>query len=248
MTDSLLVLGIILAGIILTVAGTLVLRRWRLSFRPLRGFSALTTLAGEAIESDRTVHVALGNAGVGRESTVTALAGNELLGFLAERAAIGDRSPTVTMSDPLGLAVAQDTLRATFARAEVIDRYDPGAVLWIPNGPSSLAYGAGAANFAADQNASANVMIGRFGPELAFIAEMGTRRDLVQVAGSDLLEGQAIAYVMADMPLIGEEMFVGAAYLEKDAVQRGAVLAQDVLRYVMIAFIVLGVIIATLTN
>ncbi|MBN1287984.1 MAG: hypothetical protein JXB47_21480 [Anaerolineae bacterium] len=248
MSDNLLALVIIIVGAALTISGVIVLRRWRLGFRPLRGFAALTTLAGEAIESDRTVHVALGDAGVGRESTLTALAGSELLGFLAERAAIGERSPLATMSDPLGLAVAQDTLRATFARAEAPERYDSGAAVWVPGGPSSLAYGAGAANFAADRDASANVIVGRFGPEMAFIAEMGARRELVQIAGSDLVEGQAVAYVMTDMPLLGEEMFVGAAYLEKDPVQRGGVLAQDVLRYVMIALIVVGVVIATLTN
>ncbi len=247
MSDSVLILAIILLGVVLTIVGAVLIKRWRLVFRPLRGYAALTTLAGEAIEGDRTVHVSLGNAGVGQESTLTALAGIELLHFLTTRAAIGDRSPTVTMSDPLGLALSQDTLRVTLAHAGAPERYVSTAALWLPNGPNALAFGAGAAAHAADANASANVLLGRFGAEIAFIAEMGARHDLVQIAGSDLLEGQAVAYVMSDMPLIGEEIFVGGAYLARGPVCRGGVLAQDVLRWVMIAFIIIGFVLASIT-
>jgi hypothetical protein len=245
--DSVLVAGVIALGLVFTIVGTMLVRRWRPALRPIRAFAAMPPLVDEAIESDRSVHFSLGNAGVGEQSTLTALAGAEVLHTLTERAAIGDRSPTVTMSDALGLALAQDTLRRAYAARGMPDRFRATAASWLPNGPNSLAFAAGAASLAADENASANVLVGRFGPEMIVIGEMGARRDMLQVAGSDLLEGQAVAYAISDMPLIGEEMFVGGAYLSRDPVHRGSVLAQDALRVVMIVAIVLAFIVATLT-
>jgi hypothetical protein len=246
-SDNVLVLGIVILVVGFTGAGTFVLRRLRLTYRPLKPFAALTTLAGEAIESDRTVHVSFGHAGVGGETTLTALAGADLLRFLSERSAIGDRPPTATMSDPLGLALAQDAVRSALAAGGALEKYRPAAAVWVPDGSAPVAFGAGAASLAADEGASANVMVGRFGPEMAFIAEMGARRDLVQIAGSDQPEGLAVAYVMSDMPLLGEEMFVGSAYLSRDPVSRGSVLAQEALRALVVAAIVIGVVIATLS-
>ncbi len=247
MSDNLLVAVVIVLALGFTLVGTVLWRRWRLSLRPIRAFAALPALVDEAIESDKTVHVSFGNAGVGAETTLTALVGAEVLDTLAERAAIGDRSPIVTLSDPLGLALAQDTLRRAYTARGVPKRFDNLAATWLPQGPGSLAFAAGAASLAADENASANVLIGRFGTEMIVIGEMGARHDAVQVAGSDLLEGQAAAFAMSDMPLIGEEMFVGGAYLSQDPVKRGGVLAQDALRIGLIVIIVVGFIIATLT-
>lgn len=247
MNDNTLVVVILLIALALTLAGTALMRRWRLSLRPLRAFGTLPTLVDEAIESDRTVHVSFGHAGVGAETTLTAVVGAEALQAMTERAAIGDRSPLVTLSDPLGLALAQDTLRRGYRARGVPDRYDNLAAVWLPQGPGSLAFAAGAASLAADQDASANVMIGRFGAEMIVIGEMGARRDAAQVAGSDLLEGQAVAFAISEMPLIGEEMFVGGAYFSRDLVKRAGVLAQDVLRLGIIVIIVLSFIIATLT-
>lgn len=246
MSDNLLVGGIVVIGLALTLIGTALVRRWRLALRPIRAFAALPALVDEAIESDRTVHVSFGNAGVGAETTLTALVGAEALQALAERAAIGDRSPVVTLSDPLGLALAQDSLRRAYIARGVPGRFDNMAAMWLPQGPGSLAFAAGAASLASDERASANVLIGRFGAEMVVIGEMGARREMTQVAGSDVLEGQAVAYAVSEMPLIGEEMFVGGAYLSRDPVKRGGVLAQDALRIGVIVVVVVSFIVASL--
>jgi hypothetical protein len=247
MSDSVLVAVVVVAALALTLFGGVLLRRWRLSLRPIRAYAALPTLVDEAIESDRTVHVSFGNAGVGAETTLTALVGAEALATLAERAAIGERSPLVTVSDPLGLALAQDTLRRGYAARGALARFNRLAATWLPQGPGSLAFAAGAASLASDEGCSANVLIGRFGAEMIVIGEMGARRGATQVAGSDLLEGQAVAFATSEMPLIGEEMFVGGAYLSDDPVKRGGVLAQDALRAAVIVIIVVSFIVATLT-
>jgi len=247
-SDGLLAVGVVVLGAVLTVAGTLLLRRRRLAVRTIPAFRTMPTAVDEAIESDRGLHISWGDAGVGGQSTLTALAGAQVVHALTERAAIGDRSPTVTMSDPLGLALAQDTLRRAYAARGLPNRFRATSAAWLPSGPGSLAFAAGAASLASDDNVSANVLIGRFGIEMIVIAEMGARRDIIQVAGSDTrLEGQAVAYVISETPMLGEEMFAGGAYLSRDPVSLGGLLAQDVLRWLMILFILLGFILATLT-
>ena len=95
---------------------------------------------------------------------------------------------------------------------------------------------------------SANILAGRFGTEVALILEAGARRDLPAVAVSDSLEGQAVAYAFASEILIGEEMFAAGTYLSDSSAQRGATITIDVLRWLLVAVLFGGLIIALLNG
>jgi hypothetical protein len=95
-----------------------------------------------------------------------------------------------------------------------------------------------------DDNVGANFMVGSFGPELALIADAAYRRNQPLIAASDQLEGQAVAFAVSDKPLIGEEIFAAGAYLGSDAPQMGSVITQDVLRWLLIAAIVVTAVLA----
>jgi hypothetical protein len=90
------------------------------------------------------------------------------------------------------------------------------------------------------------VLIGSFGPEVVLMAEAGRRQRIPQTIGSDRLEAQATAYAMADYPLIGEEIYTARAYIKGDSPSMGSIATQDILRWVAIGAIVVGLIIKTL--
>jgi hypothetical protein len=79
-----------------------------------------------------------------------------------------------------------------------------------------------------------NVLAGSYGSELALIADAAMRRGQHFIATSDQLEGQAVALVMSDQPLIGEEIFAAGAYLGQAANQIASVVTLDVLRWLLI--------------
>jgi hypothetical protein len=213
--------------------------RWRIfQFRPIAAYSALPMLVGEAVESDKTVHVSFGSSAVRDSTTLTALATAEILYHVAERSSLADKPSVVTVSDPITLGLGQDTLRRAYKARGRLAKYRSTMARWYPQGPQSLAFAAGAGETILDEDASLNVMVGRFGPEMMLAAENAIRYNRLLITQSDQVEGQAVAYAVSETPLIGEELYVGGAYLSESPLQIGGVLAQDVLRYIVIATII----------
>lgn len=234
---------IIVFALAVTVLATQVARRRRESFplRPLPAYDAMPQIVGAAIEADRPMLVSFGGAGLGGSSTLLTLASAELFYQVAQRAAAGTVSPILAVSDPSAIALGYGTLRRAYATRGRLDRYRGSGVRWYPAGPRSLAFAAALTATMSSDQVSGNVLVGSYGMELALILDASNRRRLASVAASDQLEGQAIAWVLSERPLIGEEMFVAGAYLGDNATQLGSVVALDTLRGVLIA----GIIVAT---
>jgi hypothetical protein len=234
-------MGILLYVIILLAALIAIVAALRPQLFPLRrigAYAAIPQLAGEAVEMGKAVHVSLGSSAIRETSTLSALAGAEILYHIAERAALSDKPTVVTLSDPITLALGQDTLRRAYKARDALNKYRSTLARWYPQGPQSLAFAAGAGTTMLDEDASTNVLVGRFGEELMLIAENAIRYDRQVVAHSDQIDGQAIAYVVSDAPLIGEEMYAGGGYLGRTPLLIGSVVAQDALRYIVITIII----------
>ena len=60
------------------------------------------------------------------------------------------------------------------------------------------------------------------------------------MAGSDNLTAQAVIYASAQEPLVGEEMFSAGAYVESSPLHSASVTVQDILRWLVIAAMVVG--------
>lgn len=231
--ETLILYLVILIGFVFTFVVAIRLRN--VPLRPIPAYEALSPAAGEAVEADKSIHISLGSSAVREESTLSALAGAEILYFIAERAAIGDKPTLVTTSDPLTLGLAQDALRRAYKARGKANRFRPTLARWYPQGPMSLAFAAGVGGALRDEDILSNVLVGRFGSELALLAESAVRADKLVIAHSDRVEGQAVAYAISRTPLIGEELYVSAGYLRGNPLGVGGVVALDVLRYLVIA-------------
>ena len=238
---------IIVAAFATLAIGSQFVRRKRTAF-PLHAISEYQMLpdqVGLAIEQGRGVHVSFGNAGIGGGSTAAALATNELLYQIAWRASVGGTVPLATMSDPTSVPLSYGTLQAALRRRGAVPRrsFDP-AVQWYAGGARSLAFAGIITGTMANDRSAYNVLAGSFGAELALPLLASHRARAVSLATSDQLEGQAIAYGMADHALLGEELFSAGAYLGDSATAVGSALTQDVLRLVVIVALVLASIVA----
>ncbi|MFP4323322.1 MAG: DUF6754 domain-containing protein [Anaerolineales bacterium] len=240
-------IGLVLIALLSSYLGSIVVRQRRtpLDLRPLPGYAVLPRLLDASVESDRPAHISLGAASIGDQGTGAALAAAEITYYLTRRLSFERRLPLITTSDPLTLLVATDTLRRAYIARDNLDAFRPNAIAWYPQGERSLAFAAGVSSLAASEQSTAHLLLGTYGAELALIGESAARHRQQMVANSTLLEGQAVAYAMADETLIGEELFVGSAYLDRDNVlHMSTLIAQDTLRWVVIA----GILIAILVN
>lgn len=213
--------------------------------RRMEAFAHLEDVVDEALETGESLHLALGTGGIGGAATSDALAGLTALAYLAERSVGTDLRILVTLADPTLLPAAQDTVRRSYEHHGDPARYDPDRIRWIA--PSPSAYAAGVAGLLDRETLGANVMIGGFGDEFLLISENGARRGLTQVGGASSPDVLPFVEASVDYPLWGEEIYAGGAYLARLPDHQASLVAQDWLRTAVIAAIVMGVLISTLT-
>ncbi|HVO43209.1 MAG TPA: DUF6754 domain-containing protein [Aggregatilineales bacterium] len=231
--------GVILLALVGTLSAALLYRRFVL--RPIEGYQTLRLTIDRALETNTAVHVSFGASALREESTLSAIASAGVLYYVAARATLADRPTITTMSDPVTLGLGQDTLRRAYRSRGALNNYVPSQARWYPSGPLSLAFAAGVGAEITDSDVYANILTGRFGVELMLMAEQPIRYNRPIVAHSDRIDGLAVAYVVSETPLLGEELYAGSGYLDPTPLHVGGVIAQDLLRFaVIIGLIVLA--------
>jgi hypothetical protein len=85
-----------------------------------------------------------------------------------------------------------------------------------------------------NENVSANIMIGHFGPEAGLLTEASDRENVVSIGASDELSGQAVLFANTNEALIGEELFATGAYLGSGPSHTASLIVQDILRWIVI--------------
>jgi hypothetical protein len=234
-------LGVLAIGILVVVLILVALpARRRVAVRDIDAYARMPGMVGRTIEADRPLHLSLGSAGIGGESTVLAVASAELAYYLTREAAIGDDSPIFTLSSTAAIPLAQDALRRAYVARGFAERFQPTATRWFPAGTRSLTFAAALSALIHVEDLGGNVLAGSHGPELGLVMLSATRMKLPTLAVSDQLEGQAVAYAFSDAPLIGEEVFVSAAYLDDAPGATKVAVTLDILRYVLILVLFVG--------
>ncbi|MCI0474715.1 MAG: hypothetical protein L0Y55_00555 [Anaerolineales bacterium] len=226
----------------------------RFALRPIAAYAALKGLFARSAEAGQPVHLSLGTTGVGDQFTADTTAALNVLEYLAERGAISAAPLLVTLAHPTALPVAQDILRRVYRQMGMPEEYEPTRARLLAPDPLSastprqdaFAYAVGAMRLLTQQKLVANVMIGRFGDEFLLMSEAGAQRALTQIGGTSAPE--VLPFVNATMthPLIGEEIYAGGAYLSGKPAHVSSLLAQDIMRWLIVAGVVGAIVFRTL--
>jgi hypothetical protein len=231
--------GLLVLATILLLALTLWRRRSPASFRLIDAYERLNRSVGLAVENGTRLHISLGRGNLFTARGGSALAGLAMLRRLAERTSVSDRPPVVTSGDASLAILSQDTLQSGYraAGAEEQYRFSTGRL----TGLTPFSYAAGAIPTIHDENVSANIIMGDLGTESALLAEASDRENTNLIAASDNLSAQSVFYASAQDPLIGEELFAAGAYVGAGAAHEASLNVQDVLRWLIILALIIGV-------
>lgn len=229
-----LMLIIISAGLLYWLSARVEAGR-RVYLRKLVGFEALRAQSAKSIETGKSVHLSVGRADLAGQASQTSISALTALDYVAEDACASDVPPMTTCGDGTLMIAAQDSLRAAYEAAGRRIDYSPITVQYIAAQNQPMTYAAGASDIINRADPGSNIMIGRFGAELAIVAESAERGELEQVLGSDDPTAMAIASVISDKVLLGEEVFVSGAYLQGLPSQLASIQLQDILRAIAIA-------------
>ena len=212
--------------------------------RPIRAFQRLRRAIGLAVEDGTRMHVSIGQASIVGPNNASALVGLSTIERIGQMSSISDRPPVVTSGDGTLAILSEDTLRAAYRTTNNLELYNPTQARL--SGPTPFSYIAGTLPVIWDERVSANILVGSFGPEVALLAEASDAEGAFLLAASDSIAAQAVLYTTATEPLIGEELFAIPAYLQSGAIHTASLRVQDVLRWLVIAGMVLGSILAIL--
>jgi hypothetical protein len=236
------ILGLVGFGIVFLCAALMlglaaIRRKSPPAFRDIPAFTRLRQAVGRVVEDGTRLHVSLGRGNLVTPQSASALAGLTVLRRLSELTSAGDRPPIATSGDAALAILSQDTLQEG-SSVSARGVYDPTAGRLT--GLTPFSYAAGAIPALRDENISANVLIGNYGVEAALLTDAAERAKTFDFAATDNLAAQAVLYASASDPLIGEELYASGAYVDAGPVHNSSLLAQDILRWLIIIAMIIG--------
>lgn len=208
------------------------------SLRPIQAFERLQRAIGLSVENGTRLHISLGRGSLTGRESVVALAGLSLLERIIRTVSISDRMPVITAGDGPLSVLSRDTLQNTYRAIGEEAQYEPASGRLV--GPTPYAYAAGSMPVILDEQVSANVLLGNFGIEAGLMTEAAERSGAMTMAGTDDLAGQSVLFASSQEILLGEEVFVGGAYLQAGVLDNASLFAQDTFRWLIIGLISLG--------
>lgn len=208
------------------------------NIRYLPAFSRLGRAIDLAVEDGTRTHVALGHADISSANSAAALVGLSMLQRIAEIAADSDKPPVATAGNGSTALLAQDSLRSSYQSMGVMSNYN--LTLGRAAGLTPFSYAAATIPIIRSEEVSTNLLLGTFGSEIALITTAGSGKRVLTLAGTDNLPAQSILYATADEQLIGEELYAGGAYVGAGPMHIASLHAQDAIRLLLIAVIIIS--------
>lgn len=209
------------------------------SVRPLEAFEGLPDELGDSAESGSPILFTLGTGAIGGDRTLTSIAALETVRGLADAAVAYSAPPIITVGDPTILPLAEDILRRAWRRRGTPERFDPTNVRFI--GTQPLAYAVGVADMLGHERVHSHVLIGSVDEEAALITHAAEGRGLPQSVAADRLPALGALYPADARLAAGEELYAGPARVAGFPRYLGSLRAQDVLRFLIAALILLKV-------
>jgi hypothetical protein len=220
------------------------LRKSRQAFRPIPALQKLRRAVGRSVEDGGRIHVSIGKSSIFSATNTSGLVGLSTLERIAQLSSVSDRPPIATSGDGTLSILSQDTLRAAYRIANAQEQYDPERGRMT--GPTAFSYITGTIPTIRGERVSTNIFIGNFGPEAALLTDAADQQNGFTLAASDALAAQAVFYVTAQEPLIGEELYAVPAYLQAGPAHQASLRVQDILRWALIALLILASILSIL--
>lgn len=208
--------------------------------RRISGLDSFDEAVGRATEMGRPVHMCNYSEGLGDAGT---FAYWSFMAHVAKLCASYDTRIIVSDTSYLCNAVHQEIIRQAFLEAGRPDAYNRDDIRYYSG--TQFAWTIAVKGMIAREKPAAQFLIGYFYAESLLLAEAGALEGAIQIAAQTNATQYSFFIATCDYTLIGEELYAGAAYLSKEPVITGSVVAQDIYRIAVFVVIVLGTLFET---
>ncbi len=214
---------------------TLKSAQWKRQLRMIPGLKAIEEAIGRSTELGKPMVFTTGWGGdIQRPTTLAAL---NLLKFVAAKAAAYGTRIIFPTHDPVIAETAREILRTAYAEQGHGDLFRDDDVVFVS--PTQFGYAAGVDGIITRSQPGALFLLGTFEGEALILAETGNMTGALQIAGTDSTIQLSFFIVACDYTLIGEELYTASAYLSDDKRIKASMLAQDALRLLLLAILII---------
>ncbi|MGI6632991.1 MAG: DUF6754 domain-containing protein [Bacillota bacterium] len=203
--------------------------------RKIPGIDAFEEAIGRATEMGKPVHLTDYSTNLGEDST---FAYWSFMAYIAKQCARYDTRFIVSDANYLVNVVNQEIVKQAYLEAGKPDSYNPDDVRFVAG--SQFAWAMGVAGFVGREKPAAQFLVGYFYAESLILAEAGNLVGAIQVAAASSPAQIPFFVAACDYTMIGEELYAGAAYVSKDPVIMGTVVAQDIVRIALYILVLVG--------
>lgn len=244
MVESGLIFGgllILVCFILVVVFNPFIYKRFYKRLRTIEAVENLKRASGLSVEEGKRLHLCLGNANMLSTNNAAGYVGLNVLDRLTRVSISSDNPPITTCGDSTLALLSQETLKTAYRSGNALDVYSSQQARLA--GTSAFSYAVGVLPSMTDEKVSSHILVGHFGPEVALLTDAGERQGAQMVTASDTLEGQAVIYAASSNPLIGEELYALTGYIQVNPFHQACLRVQDIMRWVLIGGLLLGVLI-----
>lgn len=209
--------------------------------RRVAGIEAVDEAIGRATEMGRPILFLTGLSGV---SDISTLAGLNILGRVARKAAEYDTPILIPACDPFVMVVEREIVKGAHIDVGKPDTYKEDNIYFVSD--SQFAYVAAVDGLMLRERPAAVFYMGYFYAESLILAEIGNSTGAIQIAGTDSDTQLPFFIAACDYTLIGEELYAASAYLSREPLLMGSLKGQDWSKLILMVAIFLGVILETI--
>lgn len=210
------------------------------SIRKIPGLGSINEAIGRATEMGKAVHYSMGMGGVTEADTIASF---PILEYVARLCATYDARLVQTNRNYLVYGICDEIIKQTYLAAGKPESYNPNDVRWYSD--SQFGYTAAVLGYMNRERPATNLMFGSFAAETLLLAEAGAVLGSMQIAGTTNILQIPFFVATCDYTLLGEELYAASAYISKDPILVGTVVAQDIVKMTVAAVAVAGTILAT---
>lgn len=208
------------------------------SIRRLAGLDALEEAVGRATEMGRPVMLANRRDGLGDVETFA------LWGYLSHVAALAAKYDTRFVNltgSHLVMAVNQEIIRHAYLEAGRPDAFNQDDCRYFPD--SQWPWSSHCAGIVQRERPAAILWIGSWSGEASILPEAGASVGAIQIAAC-VTTGQLPFFIAScDYALMSGEVYAASAYLSKEPVMTGTIVAEDCAKLAVMGIAIMGAII-----
>ncbi|MDP2857507.1 MAG: hypothetical protein Q8P50_05945 [Bacillota bacterium] len=214
--------------------------------RPIAGLDAIEDAVGRATEMGRPILVVPGTGDVTDSFAMQTIAGLAILRYTSSLCARMDTRMLVSIQKPNTFAIASEIVREEYSNAGRTEMFQEDTVQWLSQ--DQFAHATATVGLMHRENVASAVLTGFFQAESLMLGEAAGSLGALTIGGCGRLSQIPFFLICCDYCLIGEELMVAGAYLNKTPMLLGSIRAQDIMKTTLLGLTVAGVVMMTVSN